>query len=312
MFVSTHLVSDGDTEEMDEPDVLVLDDLDLIDQAEPAQIVPQLLFRRPLIQSPEVHVPARIALRDCELDLGRHRARFAPPDLELLVVQRELFDGGIRVECRGCGGIEEGQKDARLLREDADGLEWTKVDEIEKLIHGRGRGEVADVNCAARGSVVVEAHWPSAEGGVRAGGVRDVHVERGETLVESLHLLISTTIMTERRRSSPNLSKVAHLVGISKSPKHVHVHSRHAHPEHVVAAKTGIRIAVSICLLMLLLLLPLLLKSVASGRTELRGQRHAINVVRSVDREGGGGVQRAAGKVTDSRRRRIRIKLSLG
>lgn len=39
-----HLCRNGDAEEMDETNVLVPNNLDLIDQTEPAEIVPQLLL----------------------------------------------------------------------------------------------------------------------------------------------------------------------------------------------------------------------------------------------------------------------------
>lgn len=39
----------GDAEEVDEANVLIPDDLDLIDQTEPAEIIPQLFFSRVLI-----------------------------------------------------------------------------------------------------------------------------------------------------------------------------------------------------------------------------------------------------------------------
>ena len=50
------------------------------------------------------------------------RRRLAPSNLELLAMEGELFDGGIRMKCRGSGTIQEGKENARLFGEDADGL----------------------------------------------------------------------------------------------------------------------------------------------------------------------------------------------
>ena len=59
-----NLRNNGDTEEVDEADVLVPNDLDLIDQIKPAEIVPQLFFCRGLIQPAEIHIPAGVAPLD--------------------------------------------------------------------------------------------------------------------------------------------------------------------------------------------------------------------------------------------------------
>ena len=63
------------------------DDLDLINQAEPPEIVPQLFFGRVLVQTPKIHVPAGVALLDRQSDLAGKRGRLSPIDLQLLSVQ---------------------------------------------------------------------------------------------------------------------------------------------------------------------------------------------------------------------------------
>ena len=50
-----------DTGEMDKTDVLIPDNLNLINQAEPAEIIPQMFFGHILIQPSEVHVLAGVA-----------------------------------------------------------------------------------------------------------------------------------------------------------------------------------------------------------------------------------------------------------
>ena len=74
----TNLCRDRDTEETDEADVLVPDDLDLINQAEPAEIIPQLFFGCVLVQPSEVHVPAGVALLNRQGDLAGNRGGLSP------------------------------------------------------------------------------------------------------------------------------------------------------------------------------------------------------------------------------------------
>jgi hypothetical protein len=103
-------------------DVLVTDNLDLINQAKAAKVVPKLLLRRTVVQSTKIDIAACIALADGERNLARHGRRLAPSNLELLAVEGKLFDSGIGMKCRGSGTIEEGKENARLFGEDADGL----------------------------------------------------------------------------------------------------------------------------------------------------------------------------------------------
>ena len=76
-----------DTQEMDKTDVLVLDDLDLINQAEPAEVIPQLFFSHVLIQPPKVHVPAGVALLNHQGDLAGNWGGLSPTNLQLLSMQ---------------------------------------------------------------------------------------------------------------------------------------------------------------------------------------------------------------------------------
>jgi hypothetical protein len=133
-----------------EADVLVPDDLDLVDEAEAGEVVPELLLRHVLVQAAEVHVPAGVALADRQRDLLRDRARLAPADLELLAVEGELLDRRVRMKGGGGGALEEREEDAGLLGEDADVLERAEVDEVEELVDGRRRREVADVDGPVR------------------------------------------------------------------------------------------------------------------------------------------------------------------
>jgi len=116
----TNLCRNGDAEEVNEADVLVPDDLDLINQTEPTEVVPQLFFGCVLIQTTEVHVSAGIALLNCQSDLAGNWGRFSPTDLQLLPMQRQLLNDRVGIELSGGRGVQEGQEDARLLREYSD------------------------------------------------------------------------------------------------------------------------------------------------------------------------------------------------
>ena len=105
---------------MHKADVLVTDNLDLIDQAKAAKVVPELLLCRTVVQSTEIDVAACIALADGQRDLAWHGRRLAPSNLELLAMEGELFDSGVGMKRRSSGAIEEREENARLFREDAD------------------------------------------------------------------------------------------------------------------------------------------------------------------------------------------------
>jgi len=68
-------------------------------------------------------------------------------------MQRQLLDEGVGIELSGSRAIQKGQEDARLLRENPDRFEGTKVDEVEKLVNGGRSGEIPNVNGAASRSV---------------------------------------------------------------------------------------------------------------------------------------------------------------
>lgn len=145
----TNLRRNRDTEEVNKTDVFVPDDLDLINQTEPAEIVPQLFFGCILIQTAKVHVSACVALLNCQCDLTGDWGILSPTNLQLLSVQGQFLDDSVGIELGGSGSIQKGQENTGLLREHPDGFEGTKVNKVEKLVHGGGGGEIADVNGAA-------------------------------------------------------------------------------------------------------------------------------------------------------------------
>lgn len=68
-------------------------------------------------------------------------------------MEGELFDGRVGMERRSSGTIKEREENARLFGEDTDRLQWTKVDEVKKLVDGCSGGKVANVD-GAPGRVV--------------------------------------------------------------------------------------------------------------------------------------------------------------
>lgn len=95
---------------MDEANVLVTDNLDLVDETEATKVIAELLLGRTLVKPTKIDVTACIALADSEGDLTGNRGRLAPTYLELLAMQRELFDGRIGVERACSGAIKEGKE----------------------------------------------------------------------------------------------------------------------------------------------------------------------------------------------------------
>jgi hypothetical protein len=138
---------------VDETNVLVTDNLDLVNETKATKVIAELLLGRTLIKPTKIDVTARIALTDGEGDLARDRGRLSPTNLELLAMQRELFDGRIGVECAGSGAIKEGEENTRLFREDSDRLERAKVNKVEEFVNGCSCGEVADVDRATGGVI---------------------------------------------------------------------------------------------------------------------------------------------------------------
>jgi hypothetical protein len=95
---------------VDKANVLVTDNLDLVDKTEAAKVIAELLLGRALVEPTKIDVTACVALADSEGNLTGNGGRLAPTNLELLAMQRELFDGGIGVERAGSRTIEEGKE----------------------------------------------------------------------------------------------------------------------------------------------------------------------------------------------------------
>lgn len=95
---------------MDKANVLVTDNFDLVNETEATKVIAELFLGRTLVEPTKIDVAACIALAYSEGNLARDWGRLAPTNLELLAVQRKLFDGGIGVECACSRPIKEGEE----------------------------------------------------------------------------------------------------------------------------------------------------------------------------------------------------------
>ena len=138
---------------MDETNVLVPNYLDLINQTKPAEIIPQLLFGRVLIQTTEIHISTGVALLDRQSDLAWDGRRFSPADLQFLAMQRQFLDDRVGVELSSGRSVQERQEDTRFLRENSDRFKRTEVNEVEEFVNRSGCGKIPNVDGASGGGV---------------------------------------------------------------------------------------------------------------------------------------------------------------
>lgn len=282
----SYLGSNGDAQEMDESNVLVAHNLDLVNEAESAELISELLLGHILVEASNVDVPARIALANGKCHLCRDRRRLAPTDLELLRVQRQFLDGSIGVEsCCGLA-VEEGEEDTRLLGQHANGFKGAEVNQVEQFVDRSGCGEVSNVD-RAPGSVTGCTHSGSE-------GDRVIcSCSLAETGEESAILILRVRENGWPTRTSwTYLVKVGHLGVVREGAKHVH--GGKTHPQHVVATEPSVAVSVGTGLLGLLLLLLLLDSERGCCSVGAQLGTHSGTVGLGVDGQRRGRVERAA------------------
>jgi len=182
---------------MHEANVLVPDNFDLVDESEAAQIIPQLLLSQRLLEPTQVDIPTCVALTDRKSDLSRHGRRLSPADFELLSMESQFLDRSVRVERSSGRAIQERQENAGFLWEDTDRLQGTKVHQIEELVDGGGRREVADIDCTSSG--VSRRRKGCSQGDRRIGRLGRWDVERRKAL---LGKILQWKLKVQRVRSS--------------------------------------------------------------------------------------------------------------
>ncbi len=148
----------GDGQEMDESDVLLSHNLNGIDGAELTQVLAQFLIRDVLRQVSEVDVARRARLLDGQSDRGGYLGGLAPADLDILALDAELFQDGIRVEMSGRAGIQEGDEGTILVRKQADRFNLAASHMAKNFLGAGVRRDVAKVHGTAGAGHDARAH----------------------------------------------------------------------------------------------------------------------------------------------------------
>lgn len=162
----------GDREVVDKGDVLLTDDLDGVNGAKLAQILTEFLIGHLLGQVTQVHISRGTRLLDSQSNRGRHLGRLAPTNLDILTLDAELFQDGIRVEVGGGASVQEGDEGAVLVGQQADRLDLAAADVAKNLLSTCVRGDVAQVNSSAGSSDNARSHRDG-----RSGRERSLHAE---------------------------------------------------------------------------------------------------------------------------------------
>jgi len=141
--------------------VFLPDDLDCVNGTKLAKIFTQLLLSDLLGQVSEVDIPRGARLLDSESNRCGNLRGFAPTNLDILALDAELFQDGIRVEMRSGARVQERDEGAVLIREQADRLDLAATDMAQDLL-GRCVGrDVAKVHSAASAcdDTGTHVHW---------------------------------------------------------------------------------------------------------------------------------------------------------
>lgn len=139
----------GDRQEVDEGNVLLTDDLDSIDGTELAKVLPKLLLSDLLRQVAEVYIPRGTRLLNCEGNRRRHLRRLAPANFDVLTLDAELFQDGIRVEVSCGAGVQEGDEGAVLVGKQTDRLDLATAHVAQDFVGRSVLGDVPKVDRAA-------------------------------------------------------------------------------------------------------------------------------------------------------------------
>lgn len=139
-------------QEVDKGNVLLPDDLDRVNGTELSKILAQLLVANLFGEVTQIDISRGARLLNSQSDRGRDLGGLAPANLDVLALDAELFQDGIRVEVGGSIGIEERDEGAVLVGEKADRLNLAATDVTQNLLGRRVRRNVSKVDGSARSS----------------------------------------------------------------------------------------------------------------------------------------------------------------
>lgn len=169
---------------MNEPNRLLLDDLDGIDGAEFAQLLAQLLLRHLLGQVSEIDITRCTGLLHGQGDGSGNLRGLPPAHLDVIALDGKLLQDCVGMEVGGRVAIEEGDERAVLVREQAHRLDLAAADVVEDLFGGCFGGDVTQVHGPARPRQETRGHRRSGtpEGSITQpphavdGRLRSAHV----------------------------------------------------------------------------------------------------------------------------------------
>lgn len=162
----------GNGQVVDESDVLLPDEFDGINGAELAQVLAKLLLGDLLCKVAQIDVSRGTRLLDSKGDRCGDLRWLTPANLDILTLDAELFQDGVRVEVGSGTGIKERDESAVLVGQEADRLDLAASNMAKNLLGRRVWGDVTQVDGSAGSSNNIGAH-----GNRRSGRKRCLHVK---------------------------------------------------------------------------------------------------------------------------------------
>lgn len=144
--LSHSLDSVANRQEVDKADALLADQLDGINGTELAQVGPQLLLGDIFGEVAKVDIPGRTGLLNGQGDGSRHLGGLSPTDLDILTLDGELLQDGIRMEVGSRRAVQEGDEGAVLIRQESDRLNRTGTNMSEDFLRRSLIRDIAQID----------------------------------------------------------------------------------------------------------------------------------------------------------------------
>jgi len=148
----------GNGEEVHKSNVLLPHNLNRVNGTELAEILTDLLLGDVLRQVAKVDIARSTLLLNGQGHRGRDLRRLAPANLNILALDAELFQDGIRVEVSGGAGVQERDEGAVLVGKKANRLDLAAANVVQNLLSRSVRRDVAQIHGPARTSNEARAH----------------------------------------------------------------------------------------------------------------------------------------------------------